>query len=59
MVITPRIHVTLAEASLVVEALRALPAFRQYHAPMSATELAEFVALRDYLAAALDHAKEA
>ena len=59
MVITPRVHMTLTECSLIIEALQALPAFRQYHAPMSATELAEFVALRDYLAAAFDHAKEA
>jgi hypothetical protein len=48
---------TLTECSLIIEALQALPAFRQYHAPMSATELAEFVALRDYLSAAFDHAQ--
>jgi hypothetical protein len=59
MVITPRVHLTLTECNLILEALRALPAFRQYHAPMSAAELTEFVALRDYLSAAFDHAKEA
>lgn len=59
MVITPRVHLTLTECNLILEALQALPAFRQYHAPMGSTELAEFVALRDYLAAAFDHAKEA
>jgi hypothetical protein len=57
MVITPRVHLTLTECNLIVEALRALPAFRQYHAPMSSPELSELVALRDYLAAAFDHAQ--
>ena len=57
MVITPRIHLTLTECNLILEALRALPAFRQYHAPMGSTELSELVALRDYLAAAFDHSK--
>lgn len=56
MVITPRIHLTLTECNLILEALQALPAFRQYHAPMSSPELSELVALRDYLAAAFDHA---
>ena len=56
MVITPRVHLTLTECNLILEALQALPAFRQYHAPMGAAELSELVALRDYLAAAFDHA---
>jgi hypothetical protein len=59
MVITPRVHLTLTECDLILEALRALPAFRQYHAPMGSTELAEVVALREHLTAAFDYEKGA
>jgi hypothetical protein len=57
MFITPSIHITLAEADLILEALRALPAFRQYHAPYSSAEISEILSTRDYLSACFEHAK--
>ena len=58
MVITPRIHLTLAECNLILEALRALPAHRQDHVPFTRDEITGLQVLFEYLDAAFTHAME-